>query len=204
MLHLNILALQQKKIFDILSESNFISEYYLAGGTSLALQIGHRMSEDFDFFSPKDLNPQFLKAQLSKIGIFKVSYEEQNTLHGVLEETKVSFITFNYKLLEQTISEKQFVLCSLLDLACMKLSAIQSRGTKRDFVDFYFLLQRFTIKEILDNFQKKFGSNNFNLSLIKKSLVFFEDAESQLMPVMLNKIEWDEIKNTLRKIESSI
>ena len=204
MLHYNILAKSQKNLFEIFSDTDFMSDYYLAGGTALALQIGHRMSEDFDFFSPKDLNSILLKDDLSKIGEFKISHEEKNTLHCVLNDTKISFLTFKYKLLNEIHSEKKIKLCSLKDIACMKLSAIQSRGTKRDFIDFYFLLKKINIQEILQDYKNKFGEGNFNLSLIKKSLVFFEDAEPQLMPVMLEKTNWDEIKKALAKIEKTI
>lgn len=204
MLQYNILATSQKKLFDIFSNSEFISNYYLAGGTSLAFQIGHRMSEDFDFFTSQDLNPLLLKDELSKIGEYKISHEEKNTLHCVLNDTKISFLTFKYKLLDEVTFQSKIKLCSLRDIACMKLWAIQSRGTKRDFVDFYFILKKLGIQEILQDYRNKFGEGNFNLLLIKKSLIFFDDAEPQLMPAMIEKADWDEIKKTLRKIENSI
>lgn len=162
------------------------------------------MSDDFDFFTPKNLNPENIKQELSLIGKYNISYEENNTFHCTLNYVKLSFLTFRYSLLGEIQRYNRLNLCSLRDIACMKLSAILSRGTKRDFIDFYFLLQKMNIREVLIDYKNKFGENNFNLPLIKKSLIFFEDAEEQLPPVMIIKTEWNDIKKFFLELDKTI
>ncbi len=96
-----------------------------------------------------------------------------------------------------TISEPQFPLAiaDIRDIACMKLDALASRGTKRDFVDIYCIAQTgLTLPEMIALFEKKYAELNYNLLHLKKSLVFFDDAEHDPMPRMIKEIAWREVK----------
>jgi hypothetical protein len=77
----------------------------------------------------------------------------------------------------------------------MKISAIAARGSKKDFIDIYYILKQISLKEIFKDYSKKYKLNNIYLLL--KSLVFFNDADQQPMPVMNNKVSWDEIKKEI-------
>ncbi len=158
--------------------AKFKNEFYLAGGTGLALRIGHRDSYDFDFFSGKDINTEKLFLNLKEIfagyDIIKTQ-EEKNTLSITINQNiKLSFFTFPYKLIEKLIEEPYLNIASMVDIACMKMSAITGRGTNKDYIDLYYILQTISLSELLRIARKKFPE--LETSLILKSLVYFDDV----------------------------
>lgn len=155
----------------------FQNDYYLAGGTALALQIGHRDSVDFDFFCTNEFETQILMDSCKKIfidhKILKVQ-DESNTLTIIVDDDiKISFFSYNYTLLDPLIIEEYITLASTNDIACMKLSAITSRSTLKDYVDLYEILQQKDLHELLQQIPQKFPTLDTNLIL--KSLVYFDD-----------------------------
>ena len=103
--------------------------------------MGHRESIDFDFFSDKDINTDELVVSLNESGVFKRTYEKQNTLYGELNGIRISFIKYDYPLVRKVIRDQYFSIAGLEDISAMKLSAILSRGTKKDFVDMFSCLR---------------------------------------------------------------
>lgn len=176
------------------------SDFYLAGGTALALQLGHRDSVDFDFFSEKDFDTKDLFEKLKEIfeshKIQKVQ-DEKNTLTIIVDEDiKLSFFAYQYPLLNPLISEEYIKLASVEDIACMKLSAIVSRSVEKDYVDLYFILQRNKLAKLLGLSQKKFPSLDANL--IIKSLTYFDDIVEEAIIFKNDKnVSLDEIKTFL-------
>ena len=171
----NILDKKRLAILPLLK--NFKKDFYLAGGTGLALQLGHRDSIDFDFFSKNNINTQELFLKIKDVfknhKILKTQ-EEKNTLTVFIDENiKLSFFTYNYKLIEKLINEPNLRIASILDIACMKLSAIVSRATNKDYIDLYFIIKKIPLKLILNKLNKKLPELDINLVL--KSLVYFED-----------------------------
>ena len=161
----NILSRQRKNILPYLE--TFKNDFYLAGGTALALQIGHRESIDFDFFSEKKFNNNKLfeqiKNNLSAYQVKKVQ-DEKDTLTVILDnQSKISFFFYPYPLLEPLITEKYLNLASIRDIACMKLSAIVNRSVQKDYVDLYFILQQYPLSELLQSARKKFPEIETNL-----------------------------------------
>jgi hypothetical protein len=115
-------------------------------------------------------------------------------LHAVVQGVKVSFLGYAYPLL---FSLRKFLgvqVADPRDIACMKLSAIASRGTKRDFVDLYAAAREVRLRELLDLFQQKYARTRYNTVHLLKSLVYFADAEMDPMPDLLARLSWDEIK----------
>lgn len=198
-LYPKVLNSNTKKVLENLSKLKFVSQFYLAGGTGLALQLGHRFSQDLDFFSFKKFNEDELIESLSMLRNFQLDIKDKGTVIGFLNDVKVYFFLYKYDLLEDLIKFKKVNIAHYLDIACMKISAISARGTKRDFVDLYFILQSTNLKTLLKKFEKKYKGVKFNLFHIKKSLIYFEDAENEPMPKMIKKVEWNEIKNFLIK-----
>lgn len=90
-------------------------------------------------------------------------------------------------------------MAGITDIAAMKLAAISERGTKRDFIDLYFILQNTSLDKILQFYDKKYKKLTSNLFHIKKSLVCFTDAEEDPMPKMIMAVSWKEVKNFFRK-----
>lgn len=172
----NILDKKRLAVLPLLKD--FKRDFYLAGGTALALQLGHRDSLDFDFFSPKNIDTAKLFLEITDIfkehKILKVQ-EEKNTLTVFIDHNiKLSFFTYKYRLLKKLIAEPNFRLASIPDIAAMKLSAIVSRATNKDYIDLYFILQKLSLADILGKLNKKLPELDVNLAL--KSLVYFKDV----------------------------
>ncbi len=176
-----------------------LAEFYLAGGTGLALMRGHRLSRDFDFFSAKLFDEESLIQHMQELHDLTIVAKNEHTVHITLKELKVSFLGYSYPLLYST---KQYQpeegisidVADERDIACMKISAISSRGTKRDFVDLYEVTRQFSLPELYSLFQEKFSLTPYNNVHILKSLTYFADAESEPMPDMLIPLSWDTVK----------
>ena len=196
----NVLSRQRKNILPYLE--TFKNDFYLAGGTALALQIGHRESIDFDFFSEKKFNNNKLfeqiKNNLSAYQVKKVQ-DEKDTLTVILDnQSKISFFFYPYPLLEPLITEKYLNLASIRDIACMKLSAIVNRSVQKDYVDLYFILQQYPLSELLQSARKKFPEIETNL--IIKSLVYFDDLNEEPINFKNNQdVPLNRIKHFLRQ-----
>lgn len=172
----NILDKKRLNILPIFK--SFKDKFYLAGGTALALQIGHRDSIDFDFFCEEDIHTARLFERLREIfkrhKLLKIQ-DEPNTLTVLVDESiKISFFTYKYKLIEKTIGDKNLTLASIEDIACMKLSAITGRASNKDYIDLYFILKSLSLSDLLDKSHRKHPQLDRNLIL--KSLVYFEDV----------------------------
>jgi hypothetical protein len=121
----------------VLRDANLLNSAYLAGGTGLALHFGHRLSLDLDFFAPEHFDENALLQKLQGLTGFALVAISNYTLHTTIERTKVSFLGYGYPVLYPSTPFLGVAIADPRDIACMKLSAIASRGTKRDFVDLY-------------------------------------------------------------------
>jgi len=177
-MHYQILDKKRQEILPLFKI--FFQNFYLAGGTALALQLGHRTSIDFDFFTRKEFSPDIL---LQKIKTIFKNYNptaiqmEKNTLTVVVNEVKLSFFYYPYLLLEKLKDEQYLRLASIKDIGCMKLSAIVSRATNKDYVDLYYILQSIALRDLLRGARKKFPELDENLIL--KSLLYFQDIKQE-------------------------
>lgn len=200
-LHWEVLPPTTKATWLLLENLDLWDNFYLAGGTGLALQIGHRKSLDLDFFTEQKFEVAATRRKLSELGNFQLELTGEQTLVGFLEKTKVSFLGYPYPLVSPLIKTKRISLAGLVDIACMKLDAVASRGTKRDFIDLYFMAQRkdLALSNLLAFFQRKYAKLNYNLMHVKKSLIYFAEAEKDSMPQMLRPVSWDEVKSFFRQ-----
>lgn len=182
----------------LLGKSGLLKDAYLAGGTALALQIGHRISVDFDFFTQKKFREKIFVQKLSSLPIdFQLERLESGTILGNLGKTKFSLFFYDYPLLNKAREFLNINVASVKDIAPMKLLAISGRGTKRDFIDLYFIIgveKIFSLAEIFDLYNQKFKVLVQNKMHILKSLTYFEDADKDLMPEMLKNIDWQKVK----------
>jgi predicted nucleotidyltransferase component of viral defense system len=196
-LHVDILPEEQLRLFETLSSQSFITDFYLAGGTCLALQIGHRRSIDFDFFIPDDFDTSTIINRLTQIGSYQRDNEEKNTINGSLKGVRISFFGYRYDIIDDFKTFNKIRLAGLKDIAAMKLEAIAGRGSKKDFIDLYFLLQQYTLEEIFSFHALKYGIGLSNQYHHLKSLVYFADAETEAMPVMITPLDWNYVKNQI-------
>ena len=176
-----------------------LSDFYLSGGTALALHLGHRDSEDLDFFTQQQFNPENLHQKITSLGSISSVYMEENTLNCYLNSVKLQFLYYPYKLLKEPIQWEGIKVSSVIDIACTKLITISMRGSKKDFIDLYFILQHYSLKELFAHAKKKYDTTDYNVPHIMKSLVYFNDAENQPMPRMHESISWEVIKSSIEK-----
>ncbi len=174
---------------------------YLAGGSGLALHFGHRTSIDFDFFTPNHFSQRRLAEKLAQVGTFAVNQIAPDTLLGTFERTKFSIFRYNYPLLSKPFKLWGVSIAQPEDIGAMKIVAIMERGTKKDFVDLYFLANQagITLDQTLTNYDKKYQKLASNIYSIVRSLSYFDDAETSDMPQMLKKVSWTKIKDFFQK-----
>lgn len=184
-----------KENLALLGRSSILKEAYLAGGTAAALQLGHRISLDFDFFTAKEFVPKVFSSELSKLGSFDEEQANKGTVLGKFEGIRFSLFIYEYPLVFSPLKYLSLNIADIRDIAAMKLDAIATRGAKRDFIDLYFICKfHYKLIELLNFYNKKYGKLASNLIHIQKSLVFFNDAEPDEMPRMLKAAKWEEVK----------
>lgn len=180
----------------------FKKDFYLGGGTALSLQIGHRDSLDFDFFGKEEIDVKKIFSLLKNVfkghKILKIQ-EEKNTLTVLIDGAiKVSFFGYPYKLLNKTIDGENIRLASIQDIGCMKLSAITSRASSKDYIDLYYILQKIKLGDLLDGVLRKF--NDLDKNLILKSLVYFKDVKVEAVKFKHNNyVDFEKVKEFLKR-----
>ena len=178
----------------ILSES-FFERCRLVGDTALALQYGHRKSIDLVFFVFFESDAMLVRSILQKIGRYQVVQESNFIFQYIVDGVKVDFVNYLYPWISPKVEEDALVLASPKDIAAMKLSAITNRGTKKDFIDLYELLDHFTLEQMFGFYREKYTDAIPFMTL--KSLTWFEDAEEDPMPFMLRDYSWDDVKEKI-------
>lgn len=171
-----------------------LKDLRLVGGTSLALQLGHRISIDLDLFGSFDSS---LPLEMFLFDFENVNKTGSNRFMQFFEidGVKVDFVNYNYPWLNEPLIEEGIKLASIEDIAAMKINAIINRGTKKDFIDIDFLLERYSLVQILELYQQKYGVKDYQVAL--RCLSYFEDAENETMPRMLVKKDWKTIKSDI-------
>lgn len=197
-MHEEALTQNTKSILESLDRAGLIKDFYLAGGTALALYYGHRFSIDLDWFSENfSYSPDFRK-KLSELGKLGIDNEGEKTFNGVLNGVKISFFEYSYPLISAKIHYRgDIYLASRPDIAVMKLEAVARRGTYKDFLDLYFLLQEYSLDDLLSFLREKFVGIEYNETHLLKSLTYFKDAEKGEFPEMIKKVKWGEVKKTV-------
>jgi len=167
----------------------------LAGGTGLALQLGHRISHDLDFFGAEPFDPAILAQQLVPLGRVRLQSRAAATLHLTLDGLRLSFLHAQAPLLFAGTPYRGLVLADPRDIAVMKVIAIGGRGSRKDFVDlFFFLRGGGSLEAIFAMLRRRFENLDYNEYHLLRSLAYFDDAEAEPMPRMIRRATWREIK----------
>ncbi len=178
----------------IMQEESF-ADFALAGGTSLALQIGHRNSIDIDLFGKSEINKDVFSDILNGFGNVITIQNSKNILILNVDSVKIDFVNYQYPLLEDILIIDNIRLFSKKDIGAMKLNAILGRGSKKDFIDLYFLLQDFSLKELISFYNQKYSDGSEFLVL--KSLTYFDDADLQPESIMYVDFDWELCKEKI-------
>ena len=198
MLHLKSISPELLELLTQLMHDDVFKHFNLVGGTALALQIGHRVSIDIDLFGNCEIDEIAVLDQLNACGPVHVLKKSKNILICSVQGIKVDMVNYSYPILENTLISDGIRMVGLKDIAAMKMNAISGRGSKKDFIDVYYLLQYFTLEVMIDLYLQKYS--NGSEFLVRKSLTFFDDAEDEEMPVMLEDISWDRIKERILEV----
>ncbi len=175
--------------------SSILENWTLAGGTGLALQLGHRISDDFDFFRTDFPDVRELHEQLGGYCQYETLQEASHTLTVLFRGTKLSFFKANSPFIFKGVKYFSFRIADIREIALMKLLAICNRGSRKDFIDLYTILRgEIALQDYFQLLPKKYGASRINAYNILKSLTYFEDAEKEPMPRMLVPFEWEKCK----------
>lgn len=194
--------------FDILNrlseEKRLTDTFYLAGGTALSLELGHRLSYDFDFFSKDNFDSNYFSDLIINTFDGTVTSLSDDTVNGSINGVNISFFLYPYKTIRDFKKYRKINLASFEDLACMKSKAIMQRGTKRDLYDIYEILKIIPLIELKSFLLEKYKENGNSFYHLTKSLLYFEDAEKDIDPISLNGTTWEKVKSYLISNEKKI
>ncbi len=212
----NALGPETRRTLEALAALPFPTDFYLAGGTALALQIGHRISHDLDFFSATNplgmVERSVLARELQHITPSTIKREADEQLYATIMGIEVSFAYQHHPLLFPTIEVNGLRLAQPIDIGLMKLSAIKDRGTRRDFVDLYCLRKIAPLQRLFDLLPQKYDDRPDFTVHLAYALQYFDDAEADPRPLYpLQKIDWGAVKkycikgsNLLSKINAGL
>ena len=178
-----------------LMEAPLLRQARLVGGTALALQYGHRTSVDLDFFGNIEASTEELIQVFSQVGDVTLFGQSKMIKGFSLDGVRIDIVNYTYPWLEKAIIEDGLRLASPADIAAMKVYAIENRGSRKDFIDMYFLLKHYSLDEILSFYKQKYPEHSEFVAL--RSLTYFEDAESFAMPKMFVDFDWEELKRSI-------
>lgn len=201
--HTAVLPRETVRALDTLAHKKWLKQgdWYLGGGTALALYAGHRQSVDLDFFTPRGtfaVGPLFKYLNDEK---WITDHVEKGTLYGRLHDAKISFIAYPFFLrAEQPQWYGTVRVLEPADIAVMKIIAISQRGRKRDFVDlFWYVKNTESLIAVIKKLPHQYPNVAHNYHHILESLMYFDDAEADPMPKLFFKADWREIKTYFRK-----
>lgn len=172
-------------------------DFFLVGGTALALQMGHRKSVDLDLFTQKDINIEELKKHLFDNYNFELSYESENTLKGFITDVQVDCIKYDYKLLKEFVIEDNIRILSKEDIIPMKLVTIIQDGKRiKDFIDIAYLSKEYTLNNMIDLYKNKYG---YDATMpILKAITYFDNINvSEKINMLIDNYSFENVKKQL-------
>ena len=177
-------------------ELDALQPFTLVGGTALSLQYGHRMSIDLDFFGNVNfLDDKLISEQFASIGNAELVNQSSVMLGFFINEIKVDIVKYKYDFIEKPITEGIIRLAHPKDIGAMKLAAISGRGKRKDFYDLYYLLRDYSLEDLISFNKKKFPDSNE--MIIIKSLGYFDDADLDQQPILMEQVSWSTVKKTI-------
>jgi hypothetical protein len=181
-----------------LQQKEYLKGFYLVGGTALALRIGHRKSVDIDLFSDFSFDAVQLLENLSNDFSYTLFFSANNTLKGSIEQVQVDILAHRYPMVAKPLELEQVNMLAMEDIAAMKLNVISVSGQRvKDFIDIYFLLEIYSIEEMIGFYKKKYLQ--YNEVNVLKSLCWFEDVDLSDWPVLIitPNLRWETVKKKI-------
>lgn len=158
----------------------------------MALQFGHRQSVDLDFFGKPAVDQDNILSMIERMGPYKLRNRTNSILQLIINGVMVDIVDYGrYPWIDEPVCEDGLLLASPKDIAAMKINAIEGRGSRKDFIDIYLLLQHYSLEELLQFYSQKYS--NYSIFRALLSLTYFDDAENEAMPKMFISDTWDDI-----------
>lgn len=202
--HWEALTPETRAAFHLAAGLPFIRRYYLAGGTGLALHLGHRFSVDLDFFSPfaDAVGPDERAAMRTTFAdpSLVITHDKDMTFVATWHGVGVSFFRLAlYPLVQEPLLLEGVPVATIDEIGAMKLAAIMARGTRKDYVDLYFILQRTPLERLFEVAAVKYAPvRTFAVSAVR-AMTYFVDAEATPMPQMIQRVSWTTVKRFLER-----
>lgn len=200
MLHTETIDQSTLELLKKLQSKKYLDGFSLVGGTAMALLYGHRKSIDIDLFSDFSFDVEQLLEKLSSDFQFKLFFSAENTIKGSINEIQVDFIAHRYPLIGKPLKLEGISILAVEDIAAMKLNAIAVSGQRvKDFIDIYYLLEEFSLADLISFYKQKYAQ--YNEVNVLKSITWFNDVVTEDWPVILkgNNLKWDEVKDRIVK-----
>jgi len=195
MLHYETVNTKTLELLNKIQSVDIFKNLRLVGGTSLALQIGHRKSIDLDFFGELNIDKFEILSALNNLGEVKIRQSTKNINIFSVNGIKVDIVNYPYPWLQKIHLEDNIKLAGKNDIGAMKLSAITGRGSRKDFIDLFFLLKEFSFNELINFYKQKYHDGS--TFLVLRSLAYFDDADMEPMPKMIKNVDWVKVKEVI-------
>lgn len=193
MLHLQTVLPDTLELLKRITAQPEMQGMRLVGGTSLALQYGHRQSVDLDFFGKLTVSQDDIMSMMEQMGPCCLRNRTNNILQLIVNGVMVDVVDYSrYPWIDAPVCFEGLTLASPKDIAAMKINAIEGRGSLKDFIDIYLLLQHYSLDELLSFYSQKYP--NYSIFRALMSLTYFDDAENEAMPKMFIPADWNTIK----------
>jgi predicted nucleotidyltransferase component of viral defense system len=197
--HWEALTADTQLAFQLAGKLAFIQHYYLAGGTGLALHLGHRFSVDLDFFSSfagaVGVDERAVMREVFEDPTLTVSFDKEMTFVANWRGVGISFFRLMlYPLVEPPQLLNGVPVASISEIGAMKLAAIIDRGTRKDLVDLYFILRQVPLDDLFQVAAVKYARVRTFAISATRAMSYFEDAEALPMPRMLDRTPWNRMK----------
>jgi hypothetical protein len=196
-IHWETITPPMRNLLRSVGQQSFARRFYLAGGTALALRLGHRRSVDLDFFSEADELEQATRGEILRaLAPVHPQTIEDTTGNLLLQalDLHIGFFSYSYALLEPPDQVENVAVASVMDIGLMKLDALISRGSRKDFYDLYFIAQQVPLADLLERGPIKYPhARDFELMAIE-SMVLFENADQDLQPALFIDLPWERVR----------
>ena len=200
MLHTETVDQSTLELLIKVQQKEYLKGFYLVGGTALALLMGHRKSVDIDLFSTHGFDVGQMLENLSADFTFNLFFSANNTIIGSIDQVQVDILAHRYPMIGEPIILENISMLSLEDIISMKLNVISVSGQRvKDFIDIYYLLDNYSVEEMIGFYKKKYSQ--YNEVNVLKSLCWFEDVDLSDWPVLLKtpNLKWGTVKKKIKE-----
>lgn len=203
----NTITPEMRSVLAGFAKNKLSKEFYLAGGTALALQLGHRLSVDLDFFSATQEDiPALMEPLRQALKEFSpmLSDSSWGNLVFLANNVRVGFYGYGYEMIKPLLQAEGIALASVEDIALMKMDALLSRASRKDFHDLYAICQRISLRELLALAPRKYPSFRDFEAQVARHMIAFERAEAESPVPLIEQVEWETVKAWFREQAKSI